>query len=264
MKKSVIYVLSIFLTLCSCSPKSVPDDPKPDPPEEENEEIDIFKDCCEVCFDEFVEKHFDEYFEDLDYQYAYETETYHLLEAVIDYIGRNHGPLIGHPSSSFDYPSITKFNERFRDSEETAALFEREDCGFVLISIYLDYLITKRYLTIDSEWGISKWYRNRFFTYLEVILFSEMCMEKLNTKEKVQLMALVLERMKCRISNTYCFNIVISIMLSSDYPPFINDLKPMLHENNGAAFYIYLPWENAEQARDLTIIYAIQFINDNK
>jgi len=198
------------------------------------------------------------YYQDLSYW-----ETCDFLEAVIDYIDKNQVRLISYSSSNLNYPSVTKFNEYFRNSKEAVALFEREDCVPVLISIYQDFLDTKRYLTIDSQW-----WNNRFFTFLELVLSSDLCMSKMNLTEKVQLMVLVLERIERHFYGQWQFNIAISIMLSSNYSPFVNEVKPILRESSMGAVYGLVANDGrpltADQSINLIARYIKQFLSDNK
>ena len=245
MKKPVLYVFAILLAISSCSQK--------------NEEI------------------FGEYFEEwnitIPYKDVSQSETYHLLEAVIDYVDKNQAILIAFPSSNMNHQSVTHFNEYFNNSEEAIALFKRKDCGFVLISTYLDFLMSKKYQTIDSEW-----WGNKFFTFLELVLSSEMCMSAINVAEKVHLMVLSFESLKYEPYRLRHFNIMISIMLSSNYPPFVKDLKPLLRETTMGAYYHLVTSPDClkpglftsgcpmdlDQTAVLLTGYARQFIKNNK
>lgn len=271
MKKSVLYILILLFLLYSCTPKSVPDAPEPDPPNEECEEIDIFKEYFGDCFEVYFKDYYDEYFGDWDFQDVFKSETYYLLVALIEYIDKNQVRLVAYPPPDFTYSCITIFNERLQDSEEAISFFKREDCGFVLLSTYLDFLMTEKYLNIDSKfWG------NTFFTFLKPVLFSNMCMEALNEKEKVQLMVLVLESIQRGIPvfhRRWAFTVVISIMKSSNYSPFANDVKPLFVEAASGLTYCFnietrcsrraMCAGDDPEASDWITCYARKFINDN-
>jgi len=208
MKKPVIYALAIVLALSSCSSNDVtgePDIPEipeiPDNPcptkEKSNESEEP------IIFDDY----FEEYFGDWDYQDVFESETYHLLEAVIDYVDKHQGRLVAYPSSNIFHQSVTWFNNEFRKSEVAVAFLKRDDSGQILISTHLDCLTTKSYLMLDSEW-----WGNTFFTFLELVLSSEMYTSAINKTEKVQLMVLALERAKHEFYGRWHFHIMISIM----------------------------------------------------
>jgi len=267
MKKSVLFVLAIVLALCTCTPNGGSDDPNIP---EETSELPI-EEPEDPEDPEIFDDYFEEYFGNWDYQAVFETETYHLLEAVIDYIDENWTRLF-----NWNDKSITRFNKYFRNSEEAVILFEREDCVYVLISTYLHSIKTERYLLKDDDlWVGSKW-----FTFLETILFCDMLMDEMNLTEKIQLMVLALERSKYELTRPMTFNIMISIMLSSNYSPFINDIKPLLHETvTGLAYYLVTSPDcvppsiappphcrvmDNNKEHNLIKRYANHFINDNK
>ena len=235
MKKSVFYVFAILLAFSSCSKA-----------------------------DEFNDSLFEEYFGDWGCQDVSDSETYHLLEALIDNMDENQGYLFLFPSSYNNYPSVTKFNEYMWDNKEAATFFERDDCVSVLISTYLNSLKMNRYKAVDDGWLLE----NQWLFLFDYVLTSEICMSKMNVKEKVQLMVLVLERVKYEFINLTDLTIMISIMLSSTYAPFVNDVKPMLREAAMGTVY----WLQTDDGRSLTVNqftdlitgYARQFINDKK
>ena len=55
-------------------------------------------------------------------------------------------------------------------------------------------------------------------------------------------------------------NIMFSIMIASNYIPFIDDIKPILREVGTGAIYTLYPPDNY----NLIAIYARQFLNDNQ
>jgi len=255
MKKSVLYVLAVLLVLISCSKK---------------DNSEIFK------------EYFEEWGVTVPYQNVSKTKTYKLLQTLIDNIDKNQVSLINFPASFSNYPSVTKFNEYLMNSKEAAALFEREDCISVLISAYINSI--KKQVGIKQDWRLC---------ILEKVLTSDMFMSKTNVTEKVQLMVLALKSVHLvsyyDVEYTFkCTDIMISAMLSSNYIPFINDVKPLLCEAQmGVSYFLvttpdcvptyypdYVPnyleaipdcvTMAPDQAHDLIIKYAKQFINDNK
>ena len=95
----------------------------------------------------------------------------------------------------------------------------------------------------------------------------------MNVTQKIQMMVMALKAYK-QYERDFTFiahrpfNIMITIMLSSNYPPFVKDVKPMLVERTGGYFlksddYYGQPGHHVE-ASDLIIKYAEQFINDHK
>ena len=215
---------------------------------------------------------FEEYFEEWDitisYQDVSKSKTYKLLEKLLDHLSENlFSPRQPVHSSYIHTITSTELNNYLRNNKEAAVFFNREDCASVLISTYLPFLKAKGNL-YD-------------LFYLELVLTSDMFMYKMNTTEKVQLMILAMERNK----EEYLleFTIMISIMLSSNYPSFVEEVKPMLIEGTPCIYflksndynvtfvdgdfitegYISTPGRDV-QATDLITGYARQFINDNK
>ena len=242
MKKSVLYVFAILLAFTCCS----------------KHEIDDY---------DIIGNIYQEWGVTIPYQDISKSETYHLLENLINYIDKNQVHLITFPSSDLNYPYLTMFNKYLGESKEAITFFKREDCVSILISTYLISIKTKKFLKMDSEfWG------NKFFTFLEYVLKSEICMSVLNVKEKVHLMILALERIKFNNPYSSTFGIMISIMLSSNYTPFINDVNdsyPMFIEclRTGACFDYAMNADHEKSdhfTENLVIGNAKQFINDNK
>ena len=263
--KSILYLLVILFALSSCS-KSKNNDTEVSNEEKKSEVSSKISDEHDITIP----------YQDKEVLYLETLETYDLLEALIDYIDKNQVQLITFPANSLDYPSVTMYNRYLKDSKEAVALFKREDCVSVLISTYLTSIREGRHLKkYDDEppWSANNmWFRN-----LSLVLASEMCMSEMNVAEKVQLMTLALE-----IADYYNMNmIMISIMLTSNYIPFVEDIKPMLRQFIGTVGY-YLEMSEAyqqttdidpvtgysqqvaHQANDLIKSYAKQFINDNK
>ena len=247
MKKAFLYVLGILFTLSSCS------------------KADGFNDSI-----------FEEYGITIPYKKASDSETDHLLKALIDNLDENQIYLFYFFSSDTNYPSVTKFNEYMRNNKETVAFFEKDDCVPVLISACLNSLKTNRYKAVDGGWTLE----NQWFYFLYYILTNEICMSKMNITEKVQLMVLSLEKLKYGFSkvsdndsnwtstNYIDYTIMISIMLSSNYTPFVNNVKPLLRESMTGATYCLWSYDGTpivgDHFIDLITKYAKQFINDNK
>ena len=126
--------------------------------------------------------------------------------------------LIYFPSSDFRYLSVTKFNEYLRDSKESVSLFKRNDC--VPVKIESCPIVYEPYGSKNNRW----------VDYLKLVLLSDMFVSKMNVTEKVQLMVLALERIKYNEYDDNPFTIMISIMLSSNYTPFVEDIKPKLRQ----------------------------------
>ena len=251
MKKSVLYVLTIILAISSCSKKN-------------DSEI------------------FDEYFEEWDitipYQDVSQSETYHLLDALIDNECTWGVRSVFSNSSCGCSLSQTEINNSFLKIEAMTDIFTRKDCVYVLISTYLTSLKTGKHFSIDSN-IISCMGNPRDFWFfgLESLLSTDMLISKMKVKEKCQLMVLALEYAKhvekFSLPISRSFTIMISIMLSSNYTPFVDDIKPMLIEVIPSGYclrmndYIAIPGGNEYcdlKANDLIKRYAKQFINDNK
>ena len=203
----------------------------------------------------------------------------------MDFLHKNQSRIIGisrnKPCARLEGYVVTWFNKSLRNSKEAIALFKRDDCVSVLISAYQAVIAE---IILLQKKAVSMWLVTEGYDYLELILFSDMFMEKMNITEKVNLMELALEldleKSKIEYHNIFTINIMISIMLSSNYPPFVNDIKPLLRENSmGIAYYLVMYPDCAStygtdiepcviidfgQAHDLIKGYAKQFINDNK
>ena len=242
MKKSVLYVLAMLFAFSSCS---------------SNEEINntFFEECDLTVF----------------YQDVPKSETFKLLEALLDHLSENlWQPGSPSPISSY-FPTFfpTEVNDYLLNNKEAVALFNREDCVSILLSTYLTGIKTNEYLMLDIPNCIGcTFVKCKLYFYLEWVLSSEMFLSKMNVTEKVQLMELTLERIKYEERSPYPFSIQISIMLSSNYTPFVENVKPMLHTVIGNVGYTLrtndgLPISISD-ANNLISGYARQFINDNK
>ena len=253
MKKSVLYLFATIFAFGSCSM---------------NNNDESFDDS------EIFEEYFEEWGITIPYRDVSKSETYHLLENLIDDIQDNLFFSLPMYSSYTRIYSPTEFNDSLRSNKAAAALFEREDCVFVFISTYLTSIKANKYLTVDfpnctgceTVGPINSLFHFRF----EWVLSSEIFLSKMNKTETVQLIALVLERIKYEKRSPYPFSILISIMLLNNYTPFVEDVKPTIMELNLCRYglkstegYITMPGVD-DQASDLIVGYAKQFINDNK
>ena len=201
--KPVLYVLAMLMAFSSCSKD---DDP------------------------EIFEEVFDEWGIVIPYQDVSKSQTYHLLEELVDHIdNKMQVPTVTSRAANFNFFSVTVFNAYLRVNKEATAFFSREDCVSVLISTYLNELKIERR---------SEYHLQINFDILELLLASDVFISKMNKSEKCQLMALALARAKYEnYSFSYSFNIMISIMLSMQYTPFVENVKPMLRESTmGVSF----------------------------
>jgi len=115
-------------------------------------------------------------------------------------------------------PGVTDFNNKLRMDKIAVELFERIDCFPVLSSEYLEIINEKM-----KEYSAQT-------AYFEMLLASDMCMSALNAGEKNQLMALALQ-MKRSEGAFFCSPyIMIAIMKSCNYAPFMKEINPYLVE----------------------------------
>jgi len=264
MKKSVFILVLLLFVLAACSEPVKHNEPEPvEPNTDPVEELACIEKESD-CEHDYIT--FEEYFGNWDsnvfYQDIYDSETYLLLDALIDHIDKNQIRLFIY--GNVHYPSVTKFNEYLWNNKEADAFFKREDCVYVLITTYLYYLETDR---MGEKEFVMSW-----LSFFDHVLTSELCMSKMDLTEKIQLMVLALIRYKYGFTmistegynmtstNYVVTNIMISIMLSSKYTPFMNDIKPLVSESAMGALYYMFPYDNL----CLIPIYARQFINDNK
>ena len=143
--------------------------------------------------------------------------------------------------------------------------FNRGDFFPVLVGKYLsvikvvDYFNKDRITILNSP------------DYLEKMLASGMCLSAMSQKEKIQLMVMALERTRYALEieqQTPC-NIMISIMKSCKYGPFMKDIEPRLVETSPGYTMRDPDGEIASNAlmsrhRDIIIKYAKQFLNKQK
>jgi len=152
------------------------------------------------------------------------------------------GPF-GMEFSDSSLPGVTMFNNYVRNNKVTSELFQRDDCFSLLASRYQ--------IVIEENREISGQ-----ILYLEMLLSSDMCMSVMNKKEKYLLMEMALQRKEHKNSRSSCTpHIMISIMRSCNYKPFIDDVYPKLVE--GTWGYSNLDSFDIKK-------YAKQFLNDRK
>ena len=156
--------------------------------------------------------------------------------------------------NDLDTPGVSMFNAELRANKAAVELFERSDCFSVLEDRYRT-CIYNRDPSLDPA----------FLAYFGMLLASDLCMEALNENEKYTLMAITMD------NNYYCMYIfapiLISIMKSCNYAPFVEDVVPMLHEcifgytmvqPGDEIMYLGL----SSQAIEIILKYSKDFLNE--
>jgi hypothetical protein len=127
---------------------------------------------------------------------------------------------------------VTMFNNGLLEDKMITELFKKEDCFSIFEAKYQIFLKkidweTNEGLTLSGQ-----------IAYFEMLLASDMCMSVINEREKVRLMEMAVKKLnyeKKRI-NEAC-HIMISVMQSCSYTPFIEEIVPILYETiNGYTF----------------------------
>ena len=242
LKKLNLLLLAGILAMYSCSMND-------DINKEDNTTIDYA-----------ISQSFKEYFNDWEYQDVSKTETYNLMQTLINDLLEGFlriDTFYDTTNSSMPTISLTGFNNYLWDSKEAVAFFDREDCFFVIASTIMTTLKTQRNDQIKA---------------IELLIASDMFLSKTNLTEKKQLIVLALERVKNdKYLNVNPFTIMISIMLSSNYISFVEDVKPMLSEVTPLVCYslkmkdgFKIPGYRVEdfEATDLILKYTMQFLNN--
>ena len=143
-----------------------------------------------------------------------------LLETLLDCPPRRMlGPWCTTCSNS-NLPGITMFNEELLNIKEAVEFFKRYDCFSVL---------SYKYLTIIKE----KKEQSGQIAYFEMVLASDICMSVLNESEKIQLIAMALEKVKNKNSIIHIVetcHIMIAVMKACDYSPFMNEVSANIVE----------------------------------
>ena len=155
-----------------------------------------------------------ENFANLPAEIFYSMSTCGLLETLLDHpFNRVFGPWCATCSNS-SLPGVTMFSDKVRRDKVAIELFGRDDCFSVLASKYL--------IIIGDERGTDSQIQ-----YFEMLMASDMCMLAMNKNEKIKLMAMALERGMGKTefleNSSY---IMIAIMKSFNYPPFMNKVNP--------------------------------------
>ena len=172
---------------------------------------------------------------------------------------------------NFYNPAITEFNANLRENKVAIELFERSDCFPVLAAKYLKCI--KEIKPPDSKYGPYDriW---KVVDFLEWLLLSDMCMTVLDEKKKNQLMAMALVFKEKSIANGQfwleSYNLMISIMISCNYKPFVTEVGPRIREGAGGYYLIDSDngkfQSNALSASHVELIlkHAKQFLNEQK
>jgi len=161
--------------------------------------------------------------------------------------------------------SVTMFNNKLRENKVALEFFERNDFYSALVSKYLSLIkITEyhegiRVSTLDGPYNI------------EWLLANDMIMSAMSQKEKTQVMVMALERTKYAqdFENIQPCLIMIAIMKTCKYGPFLKDIEPRLVETSAG---YTMPDPDGElsgnslnsQNRAIIIKYAKQFLNEQK
>jgi len=116
-------------------------------------------------------------------------------------------------SSEMYIPAFTIFNENLWKNNVAVELFKRDDFFTVLASKYLSLLKVNR----DKQ--------PERVAYLEILLVSDMCMDVLNEREKYQLVAMALERMKYDTYVIETRHIMAVIMRDFNYTPLLEEVE---------------------------------------
>ena len=178
-------------------------------------------------------------------------------------------------------PGVSLFNNELRENIMALEFFNRSDFYPVLISKYLSVI---KVTELEGSAVVGSAVNGP--GYLEWILASDMCLSAMSQNAKVQLMVIALERTKYAVDfekNQACM-IMISIMKSCKYTPFMEDIEPRLIETSSGyamlepgvqpRFIVYMGYtmydhiscgaiSNALSIHDRDIImeFAKQFIN---
>ena len=259
MKKNVLYVLTILFAFGSCVSKI--DDFET---VEESFNSDIFlakwgviyQNVCPSVTDAFIQPN--RWNPSLWITISDKTirsmSTCGLLETMIE----NPLKLSLSPGSNLFSPGITNFNNELRTNKAAVAFFKRRDFYPILASKYLS-VINHEDMSIAH-------------VQFEGILSSDLCMSALNKRQMIQLMVMALERTKYALDTDTPrhFMIMISIMKTWKYHPFVKDIEPRLFETaggytllepDGSMPYLYVTNLSIHH-RELIIKYAKQFLNE--
>jgi CRISPR-associated protein Cas8b1/Cst1 subtype I-B len=177
-----------------------------------------------------------------------------LLETLLDrpVTGDHLMPWCSHCSDLY-LSGVTMFNDAVKNESNAVNFFNSDDSFVVLVSKYNSI--------INEEGGKVGW-----LPFFEMLLASDLCIDSLNESEKIELMALALKRLDYEkvFVNETC-HIMISIMKSCNYAPFIEDIVPKLQETTwGYTFNVnddvYCGMVNYHA--NILIKYANQFLSE--
>jgi len=243
MKKSVYFILIILLILSGCFNSF-------EAFLEEWDELRTYQSVCPSVTDAFkfpenwTKEDLDN-FANLPEETIYSMSTCGLLKTLLEHpTNRLLGPWCAYCSNS-GLPGVAMFNNDLMANKVAVELFERNDCFSILAS---------NYLTIIKE----KKEHSGQIAYCEMLLASDMCMAALKEREKIQLMAMALEKVKYKSESIHVnetFHIIVAIMRSCNYTPFLNEFGTEWREGL-QGYSICFVSENE------ILIYAKQFLNE--
>jgi len=227
---------------------------------DEWESLKIYQDVCTSVTDAFIYP--EPWTIEVAKTFSYPTEiitsmsTCGLLESWLKHPAKTLGPWCSICSDLF-HQGVFSFNYSLKLDKIALELFGRSDCVLTLMS---------KYLTVIEEKKKSSYMLQNF----EMLLSSDMYMLLLNEDEKIQLMAMAIERMKYEKEsvNETC-HIMIAIMQSCNYTPFVEEILPKLNDTmRGYSFSkhydnvisIGLDHDSCELIKN----YAQQFLNEKK
>ena len=170
--------------------------------------------------------------------------------------------------SSWYNSGVTIFNNELQTNKVAVELFERNDCFPVLASEYLTNLTL---VLEEIAPGIYKCPEKGIcnMAYFEMLLASDMNISALSEKEEIQLMAMALERTKHAKDIITTCHILIAIMKSYQYAPFVKDIEPRLTETTNG-YTMSTPYDSIQYIGlgaphiNLILEYAKQFLNEQK
>jgi len=256
MKKAIYYLLMIQLMLSAC----LKNEESFDSFMADWESLQIYQNVCPSVTDavEYPEPWIPEIWN--TFEISGETinamSTCGLLETWLNHPAYNNSwsPYCTH-CSDMSRPAFLSFNMGVSRNEVSSEFFKRRDCVPVLAFKYLTFIKAK-----SKPSG-----RQRCFEFL---LASDMSMSVSNEMEKIQFMAMALEKMKYEKKevNGAC-HIMVAIMLSCNYAPFVEEIGPKIEDSNfGYTFRnleagIYYSGFQDYHAK-IIIEYAKQFLNE--
>ena len=274
MKKLLYFIFIVQLLFATCTTK-----PPDEPPEPLDPELEAFVDewglrpylyVCKSVKD--AVKYPEPWNNDIEQTFVIPDETIRsmstcgLLETMLNYsflfpLLKTWGPSEAYILSF----NVTMFNNDLREYKAAVEFFNRDNFFPVLVSKYLPVINANDFVIFNETRDDYV-----FVNHIEMLLSSDMCMSLTNEREKNQLMAMALERIKYTENNYSAYatpcHIMIAIMKSSRYEPFMQDIEPRLIEST----YGYAMREpdgnylDGHHYRDIIMEYANQFLNEQK